>query len=211
MTFLHSVYSVSYYNLDLSVRLSVCLSVPHLLRGLWTDRYQTRQVHRGHPRKEPKCIGFHGNHLDQGFGSENIYFSNSYRPDDHSIVCGILLLVHFAVEIVQIGSKLVILWHFVQNLDYPSSEWRLSSMHDLTAPAWRSWRHASCCQAPMTGQKWGQTSHRRARDAISRDDVITSARSGPKSWVHTISNFSNRPIIKEDTAIFVKSCIINVS
>ena len=35
---------------------------------------QTRQVHQGHPRKEPKDIGFRGNHLDQGFGSENRYF-----------------------------------------------------------------------------------------------------------------------------------------
>ncbi len=48
---------VSYYNLS----FSVCLSVPHLLQHLWTDRDQTWQDGRGRVWAEPKGIGFHGN------------------------------------------------------------------------------------------------------------------------------------------------------
>ena len=40
---------------------SVCLSVPHLLRRLWTDRNHTWQEGWGQVDLEPKAIGYHGN------------------------------------------------------------------------------------------------------------------------------------------------------
>ncbi len=53
--------SLSYYNLDLSVRPSVRPSVPYLLGRLWTDRNQTWQVGRGQDCQGAKGISFHGN------------------------------------------------------------------------------------------------------------------------------------------------------
>ena len=55
----------SYYNLSFSVCPSVCLSVslsiPHLLRRLWTDLDQTWQEGQEQVWAELKGIGFHGN------------------------------------------------------------------------------------------------------------------------------------------------------
>ncbi len=47
----------SYYNLDLSVRLSV----PHLLGRLWTDRNETWQDRWRYDSAGAKGIRFHGN------------------------------------------------------------------------------------------------------------------------------------------------------
>ncbi len=41
---------------------------------------------------------------------------------------------------------------------------------------------------------------------VTRDVILTSHRSAPKSWAWQILNFENRTIIKGDTAIFVIAC-----
>ena len=60
----------SYYNLDLSVRLSVY----YLLRRLWTDCHQTPHEGQGWSNLEPYDFGFHGNRLLHGSGVKIRHF-----------------------------------------------------------------------------------------------------------------------------------------